>query len=375
MQITEYSLNSQLTPFESWDVGQELFRDVDRDADMLDRDVRPFVEECDSMQGFQVFAGTDDAWGGFTERYLDALKDEFGKKSIWAWGVEDRQATREATVMRKANAAKSLAGITKLVTGYTRLSVGNVPEYVKIGGSEWEKTALMAAAVESVTLSDRLRRGEGRGATMAQIEGVLNTNDGQNVWNLGLSLVKENVKNGNGSVVLNGNSADEDGREKGIKFDIEFTPTSMVLASQRRKGSEKRHIFGQVETTRAVERVLRGLPDKASMDREEAMRRRYNEEAIVEQFTVPLAFSHIDAFPARLFTPYDDHPPEEGLPLSAGLDTSSTMGNNILELRDLVTRQTRAIAVDEREELYNDLTEVADKYSFGWDSDDNSEDE
>lgn len=40
------------------------------------------------MQGLQVFAGADDAWGGFAARYVERVRDEFGKVGIWVWGIE-----------------------------------------------------------------------------------------------------------------------------------------------------------------------------------------------------------------------------------------------------------------------------------------------
>ena len=89
VQLNEYELNSQTLPFENWGVGQELFQSLDKEDDLLDRDLRPFVEECDQIQGVQIFASTDNAWGGFTASYLDNLRDEFGKTSIWVWGLED----------------------------------------------------------------------------------------------------------------------------------------------------------------------------------------------------------------------------------------------------------------------------------------------
>jgi Tubulin domain len=78
-------------PFESWVAGQELFQNLDKEVDLLDRDLRPFAEECDQLQGFQIFSGTDNAWGGFLASYLDNLRDEFGKTSIWVWGLEAGQ--------------------------------------------------------------------------------------------------------------------------------------------------------------------------------------------------------------------------------------------------------------------------------------------
>ena len=93
VQLNEYELRSQAMPFESWGVGQDLFQRLDKDDDLLDRDVRPFAEECDQLQGLQIFAGTDDAWGGFSASYLDRLRDEFGKTSLWVWGLEDGRRT------------------------------------------------------------------------------------------------------------------------------------------------------------------------------------------------------------------------------------------------------------------------------------------
>jgi Tubulin domain len=89
VQLSNYEMNSQLAPFESWNAGQHLFEGLDKQSDLLDRDIRPFAEECDQLAAIQIFASTDDAWGGFSSSYLDVLRDEFGKSSIWLWGLED----------------------------------------------------------------------------------------------------------------------------------------------------------------------------------------------------------------------------------------------------------------------------------------------
>jgi hypothetical protein len=89
VQLNEYELNSQIMPFEDWNVGEELFNDLDKEHDLLDRDLRPFAEECDQMRAIQIFSTSDDAWGGFTARYIDRIRDEYGKKSVWVWAMED----------------------------------------------------------------------------------------------------------------------------------------------------------------------------------------------------------------------------------------------------------------------------------------------
>lgn len=80
----------QIAPLDQWDIGEELFKSEDREHDLLDRDLRLFVEECDQVQGFQVFSSADDSWAGFSSRYVERILDEYGRKSIWVWGGEDQ---------------------------------------------------------------------------------------------------------------------------------------------------------------------------------------------------------------------------------------------------------------------------------------------
>lgn len=78
-------------PSNRWADGEDLFEDMDRDVDLLDRDLRVWAEECDRIQGIQVFGGCDDAWGGFGARYVERIRDEFGKTALWVWGLEGGQ--------------------------------------------------------------------------------------------------------------------------------------------------------------------------------------------------------------------------------------------------------------------------------------------
>lgn len=76
-------------PFEKFGVGEDLFNSLDKEHDILDRDLRPFAEESDQLQGIQMMTGIDDAWGGFAARYMDRIRDEYGKTAVWVWGSED----------------------------------------------------------------------------------------------------------------------------------------------------------------------------------------------------------------------------------------------------------------------------------------------
>ncbi len=88
IQINDYDLNPSLLPFERWETGEELFSNMDQEVDLLDRDLRPWAEECDALQGIQVICGGDDAWGGFAAKYVERVRDEFGKMALWVWAEE-----------------------------------------------------------------------------------------------------------------------------------------------------------------------------------------------------------------------------------------------------------------------------------------------
>lgn len=51
------------------------------------------MEECDGLQGLQIVTGVDDAWGGWAARWMERLRDEFGKLGIWVWGVGGQGAS------------------------------------------------------------------------------------------------------------------------------------------------------------------------------------------------------------------------------------------------------------------------------------------
>ena len=88
---------------------------------------------------------------------------------------------------------------------------------------------------------------------------------------------------------------------------------------------------------------------------------RLNEESIIDQYSTKLLFPRLDTFPENLFHTRQ----EDGLALITSLRTSSNLRNNVVQLRD---QGLRGLDLDERESVYNDLTELANGYSFGFDS-------
>jgi hypothetical protein len=333
-------------PFDNWSTGEELFRDLDKELDLLDRDVRPFVEECDQMQGMQMFTGSDDAWGGFSARYLDSLRDEYGKTSIWVWGNEStKRVSRQETLQRSSNAARSLAAFGQQASAYIRLASlpRTLPGYINLEPqSKWVTSALQCAALESALLPVRLRHDPAQHVSLDLLESILNSTGNQRVFDLQLSSHHHGV---NG--VNNGINGVADGlRSEDGTLDIDFAPD---VASHAHA-----HTFSRVSVDRSKDSVM-----PTNLEPDERMRRRLSQETVEERFSTKLTFPQLDSFPDTLFDG------RGGLEVATALSTNSSMKDQILRLRDVAQR---GLASDERENIYNDLSEIATSYSFGWDS-------
>lgn len=360
VQLSQYELNSQLMPFEKWAVGEELFHDLDNEEDILDRDLRPFAEECDHMQGFQLITGTDDAWGGFASRYLDGIRDEYGKTSIWTFGIEDgTQVPRHVRSIRLGNAARSMRSLAQQSSAYIGLSTvpRPVPGYINLEGrSEWLTSAFLCSAIESATLPSRLRHTGAQQASLPILEDALNSNGAQKLFELQMSAdsvrgpITQTQTNGLSDGLHNG------GHSSAMESDFTGNDTSFLPRAQETTYSDL-HVFSLIKTHRSKD--ASAATEGASP--EERIRMRLNEESIVEQYSTNLLFPRLDTFPEDL----DWMKQEGGIALTTSLRTSSNLKNHVVQLRD---QSLGGLDLDERESIYNDLTELANGYSFGFDS-------
>ena len=152
----------------SFEAGSALFAARDNDIDILDTDLRPWIEECDGLQAVQVFTSSDDAWSGFTTKYVERMRDELGKSSIWVWGLDNsiggnqNEASGPQTKAKQresaTNAALALRDISQNVSIYVPLALPRtLPPNVRLDRNVlWHTAGLLSAAIETVTLPVRL---------------------------------------------------------------------------------------------------------------------------------------------------------------------------------------------------------------------------
>lgn len=368
VQLNEYELNSSLMPFERWQTGDELFSTLDREHDLLDRDLRPFLEECDHLQGIQIFSTTDDAWGGFTSKYLERIADDLGKGCRWVFGLQDTQrTTRERQLLHATNMAQSLSALDSSAS--IHIPFGNVPrkipEYLNLGSHRWQTSAMQCTAIESITLPARLRSSQSARSTFDNMEMVLNGDGKRRIVACAFSANDDEPKsqvNGHAeTLTTNGHAHDHIDAEL-EQFDIEVFP-EFSLRSDRQRSEIGAYTFSKLD-------VVRGDWEDRLDDIEERDRhgRRVAEGPRLSKHESSLLFPLLTSYPP-VFR-FSGHPKKIGVKVS--LRTSTAIARQIKAIEG---DARRLIGLDEREALCDGLAVMAEEYTDGWSSDDGDDDD
>ncbi|CAK7228063.1 mtDNA inheritance, partitioning of the mitochondrial organelle [Sporothrix bragantina] len=392
----------------TWNDGETLFTELDREHDLLDRDMRLFVEEADQMQGFQVMASVDDSWGGFAARYLERMRDEYGKVNIWLWALQQPvgRLPREKRISRLANKARTLVEAYTQASLIIPLAVPPLPLKSVLPStfdpaSTWHTSALLATAIETATFPTRLRQlgsgstGQG-GDSLANLVDLLNATGKQTVANLQMSVVqpwKEVKKDARERREAAGFDEDDDyGGSSGnagskmdgdLQLSIDFAPRdeSVVVAGRAGRGlrGKKPRMFGQAVVTRATpeegdDKIHNDDDDEddndressAALNRREMMHRRYALKPVSQRYTVSLGFPLLDSFP---YIYQQTTSGTASVPVTTALATDRAVADRLQALRTTVTVGAPwAIGLEDREALGNDLAGMADAYHDGWSS-------
>lgn len=377
VQLSEYELNSSLMPFERWSTGEELFNNLDREHDLLDRDLRPCLEECDQLQALQIFTGLDDAWGGFTARYLERIADELGKGCRWVLGSQDgRRTSRERHVLQAANTAQSLFEMNATTSMQIPMSTlpSSLPSYVQLDpASRWHTSALQAAAFESLTLPTRLRDADTGHTTFDELETTL-SNDGKR----GVAAVKltaespdrlrnESLANGHhddrmANGLTNGTTDNEDEHSD---TSVNFFPELVPRSNTGRTLGRREHIFSSAESSRGHWRDVEDLSHANDDTRD---RRLANHQTRTSYHQTQLLFPTLSSYP-KIFR-FASRP--EKLAMKASVSASTLVADRI---RQLEQNARGMIGLDEREALCDGLVTMAEEYEEGWSDDEDNEDE
>jgi len=322
---------------------------------------------------------------GSLPNMLTVLRDEYGKSTVWFWGLEDsvKATPREKRFLKLSNTARSLSEIASQASIFIPMTMPSaaLPSYVMLDPkSQWHVSALLSTAMESMTLPSRLKLRDGAIQTLDHIASALNINGNQNIAKLRMSIDQKctSVVNGRHRVgrlevraqsrdsrlpsqVRSNDEPDIAEGDDVTTFDMDFFPAEAAEQGRGRWSVKKTHVFGQAENYRGDEDTEEN--EKMDLDEDEGFeraRRRAAGLSVIHKTRTPMFFPLLDSFP-HIFASTSP----TSLSVNTSLSTDTTVALRFKNLQRVVAR---AVGIDEREALSNSLGEMAEAYEEGWDS-------
>ena len=258
------------------------------------------------------------------------------------------------------NKAKSLTEIYKQTSLLVPLALPqqSLPHAISLDASSaWHTSALISAAIESVTLPSRLKDLTNRDS-LGNIGDLLNVHGKQTVAHLQMSIARSD------QVPQSEDVGDEP--SDGLRLDIDFRPPDDVNASHRQNGFKSPKIFSQVLANRGekAEDEDEQNDDNEDSQEDEMHRRRGRREPLSKRYRSQLSFPILDSFP-KIFKDSNGEALQGPLAVTTALTTDTALSDRLRLLRSTVVR---SIGLEDRETLSNELAEMADEYHEGWSS-------
>ncbi|GAA5877726.1 hypothetical protein JCM16303_000218 [Sporobolomyces ruberrimus] len=106
--------------FATFTTGRETFISSQDLREECEDDLRSFAEKSDHTEGFMLTTSLSDAFGGFTSQFLESMRDEFPKSTVWTTGMIQgarlwkRTDTDRSKNQRMINTALSLQHLEEL---------------------------------------------------------------------------------------------------------------------------------------------------------------------------------------------------------------------------------------------------------------------
>eukprot|EP00879_Flechtneria_rotunda_P013994 GHRR01014621.1.p1 GENE.GHRR01014621.1~~GHRR01014621.1.p1 ORF type:complete len:376 (+),score=113.27 GHRR01014621.1:168-1295(+) len=132
-------------------------------AEAVQEKVRWWAEQCDRMQGFQIFADDTGGWGGITLDLLQALRDTYAWQPLMYFSVQQQQQATSSSPARTARRTRHVLSSSISIAEVTQYSSLYVPMAAPskwlgaTGGSSslYYTSGLLAAGIDSATLALR----------------------------------------------------------------------------------------------------------------------------------------------------------------------------------------------------------------------------
>ncbi|ORZ24238.1 tubulin domain-domain-containing protein [Absidia repens] len=180
--ITTHQVDDPLSPFDTYTTGRQAYADNEKESEIFEDAFRNMVEECDQLQGFQLFTGVDDSFGGFAEELLNNIRDEFSKATILTFGMmtnttDGNERWRQKKSLNHVLSTTRLSNLSSIyVPLYSptadRIRSSGLASYIHPNcQSLYHTSALLSASIETATAVCRLKKNNMK---LGDLDGLLN---------------------------------------------------------------------------------------------------------------------------------------------------------------------------------------------------------
>ncbi|QLG70715.1 hypothetical protein HG535_0A06570 [Zygotorulaspora mrakii] len=307
--------------FDNFDVGYQEFNESYL-TDFFDGNFHSELEQCDTLQGFNLIMDMDSGWGGFTTALVQELRNELPKKTFFNWGYnENDPLTAKHTKFQEARFSRStLPLVENKIKAMAYMSEDcdlMVPLYADSKLSNWEQGGLTCKYIDAIS-------------------SVLSLS--HNADRKSMDFVKDCFTFGDTSKCFVSSFMDEN------ETDDSYFARIMPFRNHP-KDSNEQHVFSECS-------IIRGIvgSDLESSKSKKLLR------------TYP--YHPSDTIPREL---------SERKSFSLKYKTTEICRNVFTHYHEIVTKYIRNTS--DREELKDRLATLASQYEYGWYDDEDSSDD
>ncbi|KAI9098221.1 Misato segment II tubulin-like domain-containing protein [Phlyctochytrium arcticum] len=170
IELPHYLHDDDKNPFSIFTQGLDVMGEAEFSDEVLEDRLRFFVEEADSLQGFNIMADATTGFAGVTAAILDYVQDEFTKKSTITFGIHEpyaSDASQKSRTIYDINSSLLLETAGRTSSLYFPLYSPTRADLNRQGWSQflktefstlYERSAYLAAAIETALLPVRTKR-------------------------------------------------------------------------------------------------------------------------------------------------------------------------------------------------------------------------
>ncbi|KAH7589440.1 Misato Segment II tubulin-like domain [Nakaseomyces glabratus] len=133
--------------FDKFIIGEEEFKS-NYLVDFFDTNLHHELEQCDTLQGFNIITDIDNGWGGFSSALLVELRNELPKNTYFSWAFHESDPytvsyTRNTKAQFNKKTAEQISNKIRATTSLSQESDLFIPVYSDPEYSNWEIGSLV----------------------------------------------------------------------------------------------------------------------------------------------------------------------------------------------------------------------------------------